>query len=190
MMNIVNGGVHADNPIDFQEFMIMPLGAPSLREAVRWGVGSVPHAQGPAQEGRAQHQRRRRGRLRAQPAVGRGGARLLRQGDRGGRLQAGPGHRHRARPGGERVLQGRRLCLFRRGQDAHDRAAGRLSRQARRRLSDRVDRGRPRRGRLGGLEARDRQARQAPAARRRRPVRHQRRAPRRAASRKASPTRS
>src|SRR5208282_3255158 len=33
MMNIVNGGVHADNPIDFQEFMIMPLGAPSLREA-------------------------------------------------------------------------------------------------------------------------------------------------------------
>ncbi len=37
MMNIVNGGVHADNPIDFQEFMIMPLGAPSLREAVRWG---------------------------------------------------------------------------------------------------------------------------------------------------------
>jgi enolase len=37
MMNIVNGGVHADNPIDFQEFMIMPLGAPSLREAGRWG---------------------------------------------------------------------------------------------------------------------------------------------------------
>ena len=37
MMNIVNGGVHADNPIDFQEFMIMPLGAPSLSEAVRWG---------------------------------------------------------------------------------------------------------------------------------------------------------
>ncbi|MBV9244911.1 MAG: phosphopyruvate hydratase [Methylobacteriaceae bacterium] len=37
MMNIVNGGVHADNPIDFQEFMILPIGAPSLREAVRWG---------------------------------------------------------------------------------------------------------------------------------------------------------
>ena len=37
MMNIVNGGMHADNPIDFQEFMIMPVGAPSLREAVRWG---------------------------------------------------------------------------------------------------------------------------------------------------------
>ena len=37
MMNIINGGEHADNPIDFQEFMIVPLGAPSLAEAVRWG---------------------------------------------------------------------------------------------------------------------------------------------------------
>ncbi|WP_457936848.1 phosphopyruvate hydratase [Mesorhizobium sp. 10J20-29] len=37
MMNIINGGAHADNPIDFQEFMIMPVGAPTLREAVRWG---------------------------------------------------------------------------------------------------------------------------------------------------------
>jgi enolase len=38
MMNIVNGGVHADNPIDFQEFMIMPVGAPSFAEGLRWGV--------------------------------------------------------------------------------------------------------------------------------------------------------
>ena len=38
MMNIVNGGVHADNPIDFQEFMIMPVGAPTFREALRMGV--------------------------------------------------------------------------------------------------------------------------------------------------------
>ncbi len=37
MMNIINGGAHADNPIDFQEFMIMPVGATSVREAVRWG---------------------------------------------------------------------------------------------------------------------------------------------------------
>jgi enolase len=37
MMNIINGGEHADNPIDFQEFMIMPVGADSLSEAVRWG---------------------------------------------------------------------------------------------------------------------------------------------------------
>src|SRR6266853_4355485 len=37
MMNIVNGGVHADNPIDFQEFMIMPVGAESFAEALRCG---------------------------------------------------------------------------------------------------------------------------------------------------------
>ncbi len=37
MMNIINGGEHADNPIDFQEFMVMPIGAPNLAEAVRWG---------------------------------------------------------------------------------------------------------------------------------------------------------
>ena len=38
MMNIINGGAHADNPIDFQEFMIMPVGAPTLREALRMGA--------------------------------------------------------------------------------------------------------------------------------------------------------
>lgn len=38
MMNIINGGAHADNPIDFQEFMIMPVGATSIREAVRMGA--------------------------------------------------------------------------------------------------------------------------------------------------------
>src|SRR6202047_3818914 len=37
MMNIINGGVHADNPIDFQEFMIMPVGAPTFAEALRCG---------------------------------------------------------------------------------------------------------------------------------------------------------
>jgi len=38
MMNVINGGAHADNTIDLQEFMIMPVGAPSFREAVRWGT--------------------------------------------------------------------------------------------------------------------------------------------------------
>ena len=49
MMNIVNGGVHADNPIDFQEFMIVPFGFPSFAEALRAGrpivatrVGGIP----------------------------------------------------------------------------------------------------------------------------------------------------
>ncbi|MFS8038360.1 phosphopyruvate hydratase [Xanthobacter sp. AM11] len=38
MMNIVNGGAHADNPIDFQEFMILPAGASSFAEGLRWGA--------------------------------------------------------------------------------------------------------------------------------------------------------
>src|ERR1700690_3916070 len=38
MMNILNGGAHADNSVDVQEFMVMPLGAPSFPEALRWGV--------------------------------------------------------------------------------------------------------------------------------------------------------
>jgi enolase len=38
MMNVINGGAHADNNVDFQEFMVMPVGAPSFREALRWGA--------------------------------------------------------------------------------------------------------------------------------------------------------
>jgi len=38
MMNILNGGKHADNPIDVQEFMIAPIGSPSIKEAIRWGA--------------------------------------------------------------------------------------------------------------------------------------------------------
>ncbi len=43
MMNVINGGAHADNSLDMQEFMIMPVGAPNLREAVRYGA-EVFHA--------------------------------------------------------------------------------------------------------------------------------------------------
>ena len=52
MMNIINGGEHADNGIDFQEFMIAPIGAPSFSESLRWGaevyhsLKSVLHKQG------------------------------------------------------------------------------------------------------------------------------------------------
>lgn len=38
MMNLINGGVHADSSVDFQEFMVMPVGAPSFKEALRWGA--------------------------------------------------------------------------------------------------------------------------------------------------------
>jgi enolase len=43
MMNVLNGGAHADNSVDFQEFMVMPVGAPTFAEALRWGA-EVFHA--------------------------------------------------------------------------------------------------------------------------------------------------
>ena len=133
MMNIINGGVHADNPIDFQEFMIMPVGAPDLRRRPAHGRGGLPDAEGRAEEGRPQHQCRRRGRLCAEPAVGGRSARLRHERDRQGRLQ---GRRRRAagaRLRLDRVLQGRQVRLRRRGQDALALGAGEISRRSRRR---------------------------------------------------------
>src|SRR5690554_5850029 len=43
MMNILNGGAHADNSIDFQEFMVMPIGAESFSQGLRWGVEIFHH---------------------------------------------------------------------------------------------------------------------------------------------------
>ena len=111
MMNIINGGVHADNPIDFQEFMIVPLGAASLRRSIAHGLGNLSHAARGAQSRRPQHQCRRRRRLRSQSAVGRGRARSGRGGDREGRIPDRRGRHARARSGRERVLQRRRVSL-------------------------------------------------------------------------------
>ena len=68
MMNVINGGAHANNKLDLQEFMIVPLGAPTFREALRYGaevfhaLKKIIDAQGHADD------RRRRRRLRARPA--------------------------------------------------------------------------------------------------------------------------
>ena len=53
MMNILNGGAHANSSVDFQEFMVMPLGAPSFREALRWGA-EIFHALGGILKARGQ----------------------------------------------------------------------------------------------------------------------------------------
>ena len=148
MMNIVNGGVHADNPIDFQEFMIMPVGAPTFAEALRMGVGDVPDAEGAAQGRRPQHQCRRRGRLRAQSEIGRSRARAssCRRSRRPATSPATTSCSRSIRL--DRILQERLLCLRRRGQDPFAEAAGPISRRAGRPLSDRLDRGRHGRGRF------------------------------------------
>src|SRR5258708_31773054 len=46
MMNIINGGAHADNNVDFQEFMVMPVGAERFGDALRWGVETFHHLKG------------------------------------------------------------------------------------------------------------------------------------------------
>jgi enolase len=43
MMNVINGGAHADNTVDLQEFMLFPIGAPSFSEALRWGAETFHH---------------------------------------------------------------------------------------------------------------------------------------------------
>ena len=53
MMNILNGGVHADNGIDFQEFMVMPVGAPTFAEALRCGAEIFHALKSGAARGRA-----------------------------------------------------------------------------------------------------------------------------------------
>jgi enolase len=110
MMNVINGGAHANNNLDLQEFMIMPVGAPSFREALRCGA-EVFHALKKILT-KGIDRRRRRRRLRAQPSA----ATRKRHpadpgGHRQGRLHAGS--RRPAGPGlrGLRVLQGRQVHL-------------------------------------------------------------------------------
>jgi enolase len=81
MMNILNGGAHADNPIDFQEFMVMPVGAPSFAEGLRWGA-EIFHTLKPVDRGR------RRRRLRAQSGLGARCARLHHAFGRAGGIRA------------------------------------------------------------------------------------------------------
>ena len=103
MMNVLNGGAHADNKVDFQEFMVVPVGFTAFSDALRGGL-EVFHALK-----KELHDRglgtggRRRGRLRARPRVERGRARGADGGHRGRRLRAGRGHRDRARPRHQRA---------------------------------------------------------------------------------------
>ena len=156
MMNIINGGVHADNPIDFQEFMIVPLGAPSFAEALRAGTGNLPHAARGAQSRRPQYQCRRRGRLRAQSAVGRGGAGPCRGGDREGRIPRR--RRCHARARSRRRANSSSDGAYRYEGEGKTRSVAQqvdYLADLGEALSDRVDRGRHGRGRLRRLEAAD-----------------------------------
>jgi len=69
MFNILNGGKHAEDSTDFQEFMVMPVGAESFSDALRWGVEVFHTLKGVLNEEGLQHRRGRRGRVRAQLEV-------------------------------------------------------------------------------------------------------------------------
>ena len=94
MMNIVNGGAHADSDVDVQEFMIAPIGAATFRDALEHGGRGLPRPQVGAEEAGPVHRARRRGRLRPQPAGEPGRPGADRHRGRAGRAEAG--HRHRA----------------------------------------------------------------------------------------------
>ena len=169
MMNILNGGAHADNNVDFQEFMVMPVGAESFSEALRWGVEVFHTLKGVL---------KKRG---YNTAVG----------DEGGFApsvksnveaievvleaiqQAGykPGKigRHRPRSRRQRVLQRRQIHFQEVGQVGEKfRRNGPLLGQVGQRLSYRFARRRLIRGRLGRLAKSDERARQQNSTGRRR----------------------
>ena len=75
MLNVINGGVHAANSIDLQEFMVVPVGAPTFAEGLRVGVEVYHELKRVLGRARPRDRRRRRGRLRARPGVERGGDR-------------------------------------------------------------------------------------------------------------------
>ena len=190
MMNILNGGKHAENSVDFQEFMVVPIGAPSFAEALRYGAETF-HAL-------------------AKLLKGKGYATSV--GDEGG-FAPNLGSNEEAceliveaieaagyKPGkdiaialdpaassffSERRLRSRQVEGRAQVQRRDDRALSQVDR----RLPDRFDRGRPGRERLGRLRAPDRRARRAHPDRRRRHLRHQPEVHRSAASRRRPPTR-
>ena len=106
LMNILNGGAHADTRVDVQEFMVVPVGAPTFAEGAALGRRGLPRAQEDPQGAQAGHRRGRRGRLRPGPARQRGGAQAHHGGHRRRGLQ-GRASRcgARARRGRERVLR-------------------------------------------------------------------------------------
>ena len=174
MMNVINGGAHANNKIDLQEFMLVPIGAPTFREALRYGAEVF-------------HTLKKMIDARGMPTT---------VGDEGGFAPNLPSNEAALQllveaidkagytPGTDIALaldcaatefykDGTLPRSRRRTARCTSAAVRRHARDVVRQVSDHQHRGRHGRGRLGRLEAPDRAARQERAARRRRPVRHQ-----------------
>ena len=124
MMNIINGGVHADNPIDFQEFMIVPVGAASFAEAVRMGSEVFHTLRGALKKAGHNTNVGDEGGFAPNLSIRRSGAGIHRQVDRKRRLQAGQGRLPGPRLCRHGILQIGHLCLRRGRQDPLERGAG------------------------------------------------------------------
>ena len=165
MMNVINGGAHADNGIDFQEFMLVPAGADSFSNALRMGVEVFHVLKEILKSKKLSTGVGDEGGFAPALALQHRGARSADGSHRDGRLPARRRRRAGARHRGQRVRRGQRpLSPAPRERGAQRRRDGRPLRGARRALSHRLDRGRPRRGRLGGLGAADQAPRQPRAA--------------------------
>ena len=167
LMNILNGGKHADNTVDFQEFMIVPVGATSVPRRPAHGGRDLPQPEeGAARQG-AEHGRRRRGRLRPEPRR-RPTTRSPSSPRPSRRPATSSASRSRSPSTPPAPSCSRRPSTRARTATASSRATRTRSSQsdemidlwdgAVREVPDPLDRGRPGRGRLGRLEEADRRS--------------------------------
>ena len=165
MMNIINGGAHADNPIDFQEFMILPVGAETFAEAMRMGSEIFHTLKKALKDAGHNTNVGDEGGFAPNLASADEALEFIVKRDREGRLQAGRGRLPRRstapRPSSSRTASTTWRARARRSAPTSMVA---LSRRPRRALPDRLDRGRHGGGRLGRLEGADRRDRRQGAS--------------------------
>ena len=190
MMNVLNGGAHADNSVDFQEFMIVPVGAPSFSECLRMGAEVFHHLK------KWLHDQGK------STAVGDEGGfapdlesnvaalEALMQGIEAAGYSPGSDIAIALDPATSEIYKDGVYVLEHENRSLSSDELADYWADVVVALPDPLDRGRHGRERLGRLEDADRQDRRPRPARRRRPVRHQHRAPQAGASTPASPTRS
>ncbi len=164
MLNVLNGGAHADSNVDFQEFMIMPVGADRFSEALRWSAETFHTLKGVLKKKGYNTAVGDEGGFAPSLKSNAEAIDLILEAIDAGRLQARRADCHRSRSRIQRVLrQGQEEVRLQEGRQARalQRADGRLLRRLGPAVSHRLARRRPGRGRLGRLESPHRQARRA-----------------------------
>ena len=164
MMNILNGGVHADNPIDFQEFMVMPVGAETIADAVRMGAEIFHTLKGALKDAGLSTSVGDEGGFAPAIASTEDALDYRDEGDRQGRIPSRRRCLHRPRSGRHGILPRRKIPSRRAGEGDRLGRDGAGFRASGRRIPDHLHRGRDGGGRLGRLEGADRRDRRAVAS--------------------------